>query len=256
MITRSEPPARSVDPGAPFGIIESPEPAIAALAVAATEWQMRRVAREVHDTVGGALTAARIVVDRVKRDGSMRDEASRDATDEALAILDLAIRDVRAFLRDVDLPPLDDGGLVAVLRRLLSSYAAMGAFAGRVRRHPLEPRLPYEVEVTAYRITQEALTNVARHADASFVEIDVRQRRQSIELTITDDGRGFDAIEACERARTGESLGLRGMLERAQMLGGTLEIRSERDLGSTIRAELPLRSTAASLTLVPFEPAG
>jgi two-component system sensor histidine kinase UhpB len=247
MISSTEPPGSPLGIGAPIG-----SPISGAHIVEAAEWQTRRMAREIHDTVGGALTVARMVVDRVKRENG-----SEGAVEAALTVLDLAIRDVRTLLREVDLRPLDDGGLVAALRRLLSSYAAMGVFAGRVRRHPLESDLPRVVEVTAFRIAQEALTNVARHAQARFVEIDVRQRRHAIELTITDDGCGFDANADPGDPRRDDRLGIRGMRERAQMLGGFLEVRSQPEIGTVIRAMIPIPVAAQAVAIRPsLEPVG
>ncbi len=199
----------------------------------AAELQMRRVAREVHDSVGGSLFIARLAVERL-RIGS----APSDAVDEAVHAVDDAMSAVRSLLREVDTPLLD-GGLVESLRRLLAAYAGVGAFAGRVRRHPLEPDLPRSVELTLYRVAQEAVTNVARHANASYVEIDLRQRRGQIELTVSDDGKGFDLATTDETWGLGERFGLRAMGERVRHAGGTFEIQSSPGCGTVVRATIP-----------------
>lgn len=233
MLGSSEPsrPVAAADRAGVAGLVQPAAPL-------ATEWQLRRVAREVHDVVGGALVAARIVIDRLERD-----LGPHEAIGAARAVLDVAILDVRAFLRDVATPTFAHGDLVAELRHLVSAHAAIGTFVGRVRRHPLDSGIPLEIEFALYRIAQEAFTNVARHADATFVDVDLRQRRRMVELTISDDGRGFDPA-ADATPSTSDRLGLRTMEERAQLLGGTLTIRSQPGKGTLIRSTIPIPSAS------------
>jgi signal transduction histidine kinase len=249
MISSTDTPAWRVLPdGPPHLQATSGDPASALIRT--TEWQMRQFARDVHDTVGGAMTAVRFVIDQLV--SAHPDELS---VLQARAILDLAVADVRRVLRHVDPPLLEVGGLVPAIRQLVASYATIGAFAGRVRRHPIEAVVPAEISTTAYRVTQEALTNVARHAGATFVEVDLRQRRRSIELSISDDGSGFVVDDAWERVERGEGFGLRGMKERVELLGGILEIRSEPGVGTTIRAVLPFVPAARNASVSNPDPA-
>ncbi len=253
LIASSAPSRRAAHRGSRAAAAGSAAPSGSVLprAVNDDDRRLAEVGRDVHDIVGGALTAVRIMVERLKRSG----EHDAAAINEAIHLLDVAMGDVRAVIRGLEQPEIGATDLFPALHELLATYATLGAFAGRVRRHPVESRLPPEVALALYRIAQEALTNVARHADAGYVEVEVRQRRRSIELLVTDDGRGFDADAVSFRADPSR-LGLRGMSQRAGMLGGTVDVRSTPGAGTTIRVVIPLAAAPRIRAARPLDSAG
>src|SRR4029453_11216137 len=141
----------------------------------------------------------------------------------------------------VELRPstLDDFGLVAALERLTASISEQTGIGIDFEPALTAERLPEEVETALYRIVQEALTNVVKHAKARNVSVLLTLKDSAVKAVIEDDGRGFDPAE-----RTGEGFGLVGMSERLALLGGRLEIESSEDAGTTIAAEVPLRGAA------------
>jgi signal transduction histidine kinase len=145
---------------------------------------------------------------------------------------------------------LDDLGLEPALRHLHKGYQDRFHILVDLQVLGLDgERLPPEVETTLYRIVQEALTNVARHAEAENVSVVLERRQSAVKLIIEDDGRGFDAGSALGSRRgsepTGGKLGLYGMRERAVLLGGTFTIESTVGVGTTIFVNVPLKEKNA-----------
>ncbi|HEY8841248.1 MAG TPA: ATP-binding protein, partial [Candidatus Dormibacteraeota bacterium] len=155
---------------------------------------------------------------------------------ESDGVLAVTIKNLRDIARGLRPPALDDLGLVPALRRLTQEFGERNALEvsfdviGEVRR--LDPG----VELGAYRIAQQALHNVERHAAARVVKVGVNFGTKSLGVEILDDGIGFD-LNRTQAHST--SLGLLGMRERAQLLGGSLSVHSKPDLGTTVRAVLP-----------------
>ena len=134
------------------------------------------------------------------------------------------------MLDELGLVPALGGYIEALARRAGIDIEVKGEAAG----------LPPEIEITAFRLVQEAVTNVIRHADTKRATVTVDQRDGKLELAIRDDGRGFDVRDAMNRAASGTALGLLGMQERVQILGGEIEIDSAPGRGTRIRISLPV----------------
>lgn len=196
----------------------------------AQESERRTIARELHDELGQSLQAIKINVQTAIR--LPQQSAARLA--ESIGLLDLTIQQVRTL--SVDLRPslLDDLGLVAALEWYVERQAQRVGFVGRFAAEPRELRLNPTVETACFRIVQEALTNVARHANAQHVWVELRQQGEEVRLTIRDDGTGFDVRTAQERAVQGGSFGLLGMRERAELAGGVLAMQSTPTQGTEI----------------------
>ncbi len=211
--------------------------------LAAQESERRTIARELHDEIGQALTAVSVNLQTLT---SAPDDAGRgEILEESLAITQQTLRQVRTLSLDLRPSLLDDLGLGPALRwylgrqeQRLGCRIAFDDGVGDVRH-------PAAVETTCFRIAQEALTNVARHADARTVRVSVRRDGGALALEIEDDGAGFDVGAARERATRGHSLGLLGMEERAMLAGGHLDIVSRSGHGTRIVARLPLDGGAA-----------
>jgi signal transduction histidine kinase len=211
--------------------------------IGAQEMERQRIARELHDDIGQALSAVKMNLQSVRRAAGAAAMAVQ--IQESIESIDQALRRVRDL--SVALRPslLDDLGLVPALRWFVDRQSARAGFQCRFEAdESIQP--PAEVQIACFRIAQEALTNVARHAGAKNVDLELRRRGEMLELTVSDDGRGFDVKMAVERVGADASLGLLGMRERARLLGGRVTIESTRRGGTTVHARIPLTGAQGS----------
>jgi signal transduction histidine kinase len=206
----------------------------------AEETERGRFSRELHDRLGQQLTALKLSLQMLRQQGPFTAPAL-DSIGKLERMADGLMRDVHRLAWELRPPALDDLGLELALHR----YAAEWSENSRV---PLDfhsngaptNRLPQELENTLYRVAQEALTNIVRHAQAHRVSVLLERRPGWVSLIIEDDGRGFDAHSALKTAGAQGSLGLLGMQERIHLVGGVLEIESATGTGTTLYARLPL----------------
>ncbi len=201
------------------------------------EQERRHIARELHDEIGQVLSAVNVNLHIVK---SVCDVTARSRIDESLEIVDHATQQVRDLSLNLRPSMLDDLGLAATLRWLVVRQADRAGLVPHFNVHSLGAPLPPNVEIAAFRVAQEALNNVVKHARAKSVWVDLRQSDDEIDLAIRDDGIGFDPESTRRRAARGESFGLLGIQERVELLGGRADIRSQADRGTSIRVRLPI----------------
>ncbi|MFC4452859.1 GAF domain-containing protein [Deinococcus sonorensis] len=197
----------------------------------AQEEERRRISRELHDDTAQVLVAIARRVDRLSRE---LDAGLRERAQDIRGDLDAAIQGVRRFARNLRPSVLDDLGLLPALEWL----ASQAATPTRVEVQGNERRLPPSTELTLFRVVQEALGNIDKHAQASSAAIRVVYAAAEVTVTVSDDGVGFSAEQARERAAQGH-LGLAGLRERTLLAGGDLEIVSEPGRGSELRFSLP-----------------
>jgi len=197
--------------------------------IEAQEAERRAVARELHDDFGQVLTALKLNLQRRDRDDV-----------ESIALVDGAIARMRDLAQDLRPPLLDELGLEASLRWYVEREAKRAGLAFHLALDRLAERPPNAVETTCFRVAQEALTNVIRHAQARTVDVELSQSDGVLQLTVRDDGRGFDVVAARQRATQGGSQGLLSMQERVALASGTLDIDSAPGRGTVICAHLPL----------------
>jgi len=216
--------------------------------IEAQEVERRRIARELHDVVGQALTAVKLRLEAARLSGDPGEVAAQ--VDEAVGIVDQVLGQVRGFALELRPAVLDDLGLAPALRWHLDRLARGAGFRGRLVSSELVQRFHPEVETACFRVAQEALTNVARHAHASRVTVELRVRADDLDLWIRDDGVGFDVRAALVRAASGESMGLTTMRERVQLLGGEIEIASAAGRGTRLRARFPNAAQPTSQPVV------
>ena len=214
--------------GAMLERLEEERAASNAKALAAQEDERHRIARELHDEVGQHLTVVLLGLKQAEKRASPDLAADlrvlRESTREGLD-------DVRRVARQLRPGVLDDLGLASALASLASDFAQHSGATIRRVVTPGLPELSAEAELVIYRVAQEALTNAARHAHASQVELSLVRMGDRVVLEVADDGCGFDT------ARDGA--GLRGMRERARLADGTLRIMSTSG-GTTVRLEVPV----------------
>ncbi|HEV7743824.1 MAG TPA: PAS domain S-box protein [Pyrinomonadaceae bacterium] len=203
------------------------------------EQERRRIALELHDQIGQVLTVVKMNLTSVQRACPAPEAApyikdNMDLVDEALRLVrDLSI-DLRPLL-------LDDLGLVAALRWYLDRYAQRTGVKAdfHVELPKNADRVSHEIETACFRIVQEALTNIGRHAQAEYVSIQLTGDKRELFLRVKDDGIGFDPNLLRTRAMRDATLGLLGMQERAHAAGGTIEIDSAPSKGTEIRLRFP-----------------
>jgi signal transduction histidine kinase len=205
----------------------------------AKEHERRALAHELHDELGQALTALKL---RLQLGARVADGAGSDATD-AIAIVDNLIARVRKISVDLRPPLLDEVGLVPALRAYLHAQSAVSGVsmdledgAGAAEG----PRLPPDLEIACFRVAQESITNVLRHAAAHKLTVRIARRPESIRLAVHDDGRGFNTAATLDAAAAGGHLGIVGMRERARAFGGKFRLDSQPGKGTTVEIELPI----------------
>ncbi len=198
------------------------------------EEEKRRIAREVHDTLGQLLTGLKIEVSLLSRRLSGDEEAEARLAELAGMVDDTikAVRDISSELRP---SVLDDLGLLAALEWQSGKFEEMSGVACAVRAGPDADTRRKDVAEALFRIAQEALTNVARHAGARGVEIYLIREGEDLVMRVEDDGRGVDA----EELEAPHSLGVLGMRERAYSVGGSLSIRRREGGGTVVEVRVP-----------------
>jgi signal transduction histidine kinase len=202
--------------------------------VQAQELERRRLARELHDETGQALTS--ILLGLKPLEEALADHPARAGLAELREHVVSALQDVRRLAVELRPAVLDDFGLVAALERLTESFAEQTGI--RIDFHSAlgEARPPSDVETALYRVVQESLTNIAKHANARSVSVSVARRDTAVAATIEDDGDGFDPRSVRE-----DGIGLIGMRERLALIDGRLHVESRPGVGTTIVAEVPTR---------------
>jgi signal transduction histidine kinase len=200
--------------------------------VSAQEGERRRLARELHDETGQALTS--ILLGLKPLEDSLGDGASSNAVANVRELVVATLQDVRRLAVELRPAALDDFGLVSALERLTETFAQQTGLAVDFESALGRERLPGDTETALYRIVQESLTNVVKHARARRVSISLTRRGGFVKAVVEDDGIGFDPADTRE-----DSFGLSGMRERVALLDGSLEVESSADGGTTIAVEVP-----------------
>lgn len=234
---------------------------------AAEEGERRRLARELHDQLGQHLTGFTLALGDLRRRLTAREPVERrlDALEDLARLM---MRDARTLALELRPPELDDVGLASALATYVGDWGERAAVATDVAVLGAVEAVPAEIGSALYRIAQEALTNVARHARATQVSIILEHRPAAtdrptsgapqpearlteagtaeappaeVRLLVEDDGRGFDVEATDARVRAERRLGLAGMRERAALVGGTLTVESSPGAGTTLHVRIPLR---------------
>jgi signal transduction histidine kinase len=201
--------------------------------VEAQEAERARVARELHDETGQALTSMLLALKPLEQ--AIGGPEARQAVEGLRELVVATLQDVRRLAVQLRPAALDDFGLPAALTRLAATVSEQSGTQVDLEAHLGEQRLAGEVETTLYRIVQEALTNVVKHAEATRASVTLTRKPGSVVAVVEDDGRGFDVAAA------NGGLGLIGMRERLAVVGGRLSIEASPGSGTTLVAEVPLR---------------
>jgi two-component system NarL family sensor kinase len=204
------------------------------------EDERRRLARELHDGIGQTLTALKNQLEGTRR----LDGRSRETTDErlgaALEMASQALHETRELSRLLRPAVLDDLGLSPALSWLARTVGERFAVDVDLQLRGLDERIDSEVETLAFRVVQEALTNVAKHSGASRAQVEIECSVTHLRIRVSDPGRGFDPLQALDAERGDAGVGLRGMRDRAELFGGSARIDSGLGRGTRIEVSVPL----------------
>jgi signal transduction histidine kinase len=202
--------------------------------VAGQELERQRLARELHDETGQALTSILLGLRAIEEADDL-DEIRRSILSLRELVVE-TLQDVRRLAVELRPKALDDFGLLPALERLAETYREHTALDVQVEAALGAERLPAEIETALYRIIQEALTNVVKHAQARTVSVVLTKKGDAVAAVIEDDGRGFDQARASDGG-----LGLVGMRERIALLNGRVAVESSEGRGTTVAVEVPFR---------------
>ncbi len=213
---------------------------VAARALGSAEEERKRIARELHDETAQTLAALLIRLRLVQRanDG----DARAKLLEEMRADVGQALEGIRRFARGLRPPALDELGLVPAIESHVRSLEEISGLRIRVESEEVAGDLPPQAELATYRIVQEALSNVVRHARATHAWVRIAHDGARLVVAVEDDGRGFDPARVM--STEGGGLGLFGMKERAGYIGGQVEVASTPGGGTRVRAEIPLHDGA------------
>lgn len=210
--------------------------------VTAQDTESRRVARELHDDIGQLLTGLRLSLERIKP-ASLSDAVGRSSLQTATELTTELVERVRSMSLELRPTILDDLGIAPTLQWLAERYERLMQIRLHVQFRGIDRRFSSEVESGAYRLVQEALTNVARHAKVKEATVRVWCDGETLGVQVEDRGAGFD-VQKMLAAR--QAMGLSGLIERAHLLGGTCVVESTIGEGTRITAELPLLLSRSS----------
>jgi len=210
--------------------------------LAVQEEERRHLARELHDEFGQLLASITVQLHAAR---SAAGEAAQSILEECMALLQRAGAQVRSLALELRPAMLDTAGLDSTLRWLAEQHRQRTGVAVDVVGHLND--VPGNQAIAGFRMVQEALTNVVRHARAQHIWIELSQADGTVKLVVRDDGVGFDVTKTLAQAAARGHLGLLGMKERAQILGGSLEVDSEPGRGTRLRISLPVPESAAEL---------
>jgi signal transduction histidine kinase len=205
--------------------------------ISAQEDERKRLARELHDDTAQMLTALGVRLDlAAQAPPETRDRELR----EARALATRSLDELRRLMHDLRPSVLDDLGLVPALEWYAERHLRARGIEVRFDIEPLPDRLPVELETALFRAAQEALVNVARHARAETVVVEIGTHGPDLRLDIEDDGAGFDVAGVAPQAGDLRGLGLMGMRERIELFGGSVQINSSPGRGTHVAITVPL----------------
>jgi signal transduction histidine kinase len=218
---------------------------LSARLIDAQEIERKRLSHELHDEIGGLLTAISLNLAAIERalPADARHSLQEQLVDAKEIVLDLTER-VRSLSLELRPSMLHDLGLTSTLRWVVANYARRNEATINFHAQNLPERLPEIVEITAYRVVQEALTNTSRHAKATQVELKVTASDGCVSMVFEDNGCGFDMAERSGERSTTTGIGLAMMRERVSALDGWLDVQSAPGRGTRIVAEIPIKEEA------------
>lgn len=206
--------------------------------LSAQEDERKRISRELHDVVAQMLTGIHVRLATLKVEAAAHNKSFSRKISHTQRLVEKSVDVVHRFALELRPAVLDDLGLIPALQAFMKRLAKETGLRASLTAFPGPDGLSSAQRTALYRVAQEALTNVVRHAQAGRVDVSLRRLPDAMWMQIRDDGRSFD-VERTWRGRKSRSLGLIGMRERVEMLGGSLSIDSAPGRGTTLQAQIP-----------------
>jgi signal transduction histidine kinase len=206
--------------------------------LSAQEDERRRIARELHDETCQTVTALAVGLDTVRRAASPEEASAK--LEDARALASRTLDGLHRVIFDLRPSVLDDLGLASAVRWWVDRHLAPAGITARLEIENLEDRLPPTIEIPVFRAIQEALTNVVRHSGAKTVLVQMSREDGKLSVDVEDDGQGFTPADVATPSETGQGLGLLGMRERIEILGGTLTLDSSPGAGTHVAFTVPV----------------
>lgn len=221
--------------------------------LSAQEEERREISRELHDVIAQTLTGINIRLAALKKEAALNTRGLDRNIARTQRLVEHSVNIVHRFARELRPAVLDDLGLVPALHSFLKNFTARTGIRTRLRASAGVEQLDTAKRTVLFRVAQEALTNVARHAQASRVDTNIQKLPDRIGMEITDDGRSFQ-VQRVMQSRGRKHLGLLGMRERLEMVGGRFDVESAPGKGTTVRAEIPLANGGVGLPRMSIKP--
>jgi signal transduction histidine kinase len=203
------------------------------------EEERKQISRELHDQISQVLVGINIQLETLKRKADQKRDGLGGEIDRTQRLVQKSVEIVHQFARELRPAMLDDLGLIPALHSFMKAFSARTGIRIELATFAQVESLAIGPRTVLFRVAQEALTNVARHARASRVKVSIQKLRQGVCMKIADDGRSFELLKVMN-ARGGKHLGLLGMRERLEMVGGALEVIASPGKGTLVKALLPL----------------
>ena len=207
--------------------------------LSAQEEERKKISRELHDVIAQTLTGINVRLARLKKEAALNTRGLERSIARTQQLVEHSVKIVHRFARELRPTVLDDLGLIPALHTFMKHFKAETGIRVSLSAFAAVEQVNDDTRTVLYRVAQEALTNVARHAQASQAEVHIRKLDGAVCMTIKDDGKGFQekcVLHAGKRKR----LGLLGMRERLQMVGGTFTVTSAPGQGTTVLARIPI----------------
>jgi signal transduction histidine kinase len=208
--------------------------------LSAQEQERKRISRELHDEIGQTLTAINVKLATLKQEATITATGFKRAISSTQRLVERSMNTVHRFARELRPPLLDDLGVIPALHAHMRAFTRRTGVPVRFKTFAGVERLDSDKRTVLYRVAQEAFSNIAKHAHASLVKVDIQRLKGFVRMEIHDNGRSFD-VERLLVAKKIVRLGLLGMRERVEMVGGSFDIESEAGRGTVIRVQIPFR---------------
>jgi signal transduction histidine kinase len=215
----------------------------------AQEEERKEISRELHDVIAQTLTSINVRLAALAKAAAINTKGLEQNIASTQKLVEKSVEIVHRFARELRPAVLDDLGLIPALHSFMKSFSARTGVHVHLKAFAGVEHLEMSRRTVLFRVAQEALTNVGRHAHASQVEVSLQERPDGVGMQIKDDGKSFN-VERTLQANGGKRLGLLGMRERLEMVGGTFGIESAPDRGTTITAQMPFGKTRSPKTLI------
>lgn len=209
--------------------------------LSAQEEERKKISRDLHDQVGQTLTAINVKLTTLNQAAKLNASGLKLQLAGTQRLLEKSMTVVHRFARELRPPQLDDLGLTPALRSFMTDFTKRTNIPIRATVSAAVEQLDSDRKTVLYRVAQEALTNVARHAQASLVRVSIQRAPGSVGMEIHDNGKSF-RVDRVLGAKRPARLGLLGMRERVEMVGGTFSVESAPGAGTSVRAQIPFRN--------------